>query len=455
MSPTKLRIKIDHDGRLKWMFCDLRRLKSIKCLKEQIKEKYDLDKFNLLLDDAILPKREPIDLLNNGDTVQIQLLGETDFKDSKAADKAKKTSLTLNGKLNGMKATKKSSAEEDSATESSISEAKSSSSESSSSSNSASSSSSKDEPKKKTEMSKDSSADDDEVETFEKSFNHVEYNPKLPEKTKEDKPAVPQVPVPQVSEVEFVPKRKRHRKNKNKNKLATDANASPIVPTPVTIPATSSNFSSQGKIIKFADNDDEEGEPENKRYAASSPAVSCEDMLLKSAQDIPKRKVSSPIKAVVSPMNHEDGNPTTNGGGLDALLKLKDNPLKAKKRAQKDVCHNQSVVLTNPKTTNPDFDLDKIQEYQCFEGDPEVGHILAFKCLQVSPVDYTPQMIQYVGEFKSKEDDQVTFLLLHDETECLSRSDKFEIEDFVQGSTRRNTNVDFSWNMLSDIRLIK
>jgi len=99
MSPTKLRIKIDHDGRLKWMFCDLRRLKSIKCLKEQIKEKYDLDKFNLLLDDAILPKREPIDLLNNGDTVQIQLLGETDFKDSKAADKAKKTSLTLNGNL--------------------------------------------------------------------------------------------------------------------------------------------------------------------------------------------------------------------------------------------------------------------------------------------------------------------------------------------------------------------
>ena len=455
MSPTKLRIKIDHDGRLKWMFCDLRRLKSIKCLKEQIKEKYDLDKFNLLLDDAILPKREPIDLLNNGDTVQIQLLGETDFKDSKAADKAKKPSLTLNGKLNGMKATKKSSAEEDSATESSISEAKSSSSESSSSSNSASSSSSKDEPKKKTEMSKDSSADDDEVETFEKSFNHVEYNPKLPKKTNEDKPAVPQVPVPQVSEVEFVPKRKRQRKNKNKNKLATDANASPIVPKSVTNPATSSNFSSQGKIIKFADNDDEEGEPENKRYAASSPAVSCEDMLLKSAQDIPKRKVPSPIKAVVSPMNHEDGNPTTNGGGLDALLKLKDNPLKAKKRAQKDVCHNQSVVLTNPKTTNPDFDLDKIQEYQCFEGDPEVGHILAFKCLQVSPVDYTPQMIQYVGEFKSKEDDQVTFLLLHDETECLSRSDKFEIEDFVQGSTRRNTNVDFSWNMLSDIRLIK
>jgi len=470
MSPTKLRIKIDHDGRLKWMFCDLRRLKSIKCLKEQIKEKYDLDKFNLLLDDAILPKREPIDLLNNGDTVQI----DDDFKDSKPAGKAKKnSSLRLNGKschkldeaeliianldhssnlLKQVRNKNTRTASLDAHLLALSSKKESSSSESSSS---ASSSSSKDEPKKDTEMSKDSSADDDEVETFEKSFNHVEYNPKLPEKTNEDKPAVPQVPVPQVSEVEFVPKRKRHRKNKNKNKLATDANASPIVPKPVTIPATSSNFSSQGKIIKFADNDDEEGEPENKRYAASSPAVSCEDMLLKSAQDIPKRKVSSPIKAVVSPMNHEHGNPTTNGGGLDALLKLKDNPLKAKKRAQKDVCHNQSVVLTNPKTTNPDFDLDKIQEYQCFEGDPEVGQILAFKCLQVSPVDYTPQMIQYVGEFKSKEDDQVTFLLLHDETECLSRSDKFEIEDFVQGSTRRNTNVDFSWNMLSDIRLIK
>ena len=284
MSPTKLRIKIDHDGRLKWMFCDLKRLKSIKCLKEQVKDKYGLDKFNLLLENAILPKREPIELLNNGDTVQIQLLGD-DFKDSKPVDKAKK-----NGKVNGTKQTpvKKSENESNENTESSSSE----------SSSSSSSLSSKND--KNTETKNDSSSDDDEVETFEKSFNHVDYDPKLPEKPK-DQPVVTQVP--QVSEVEFVPKRKRHRKNKNKNKLATDANASPIVPKPVDPP----KFATQGKITKFSDDNDEE-EPEAKKYAASSSLVSCEDLLLNSVPDIPKRKVPSPIKAVVSPMNHENGN---------------------------------------------------------------------------------------------------------------------------------------------------
>ena len=62
MAPTKLRIKIDHDGLLKWMFCDLHKLKTIKCLKEQIRERYGLEKFNLLLDDAVLPKKETIDI---------------------------------------------------------------------------------------------------------------------------------------------------------------------------------------------------------------------------------------------------------------------------------------------------------------------------------------------------------------------------------------------------------
>ena len=286
MSPTKLRIKIDHDGRLKWMFCDLKRLKSIKCLKEQVKDKYDLNKFNLLLENAILPKREPIELLNNGDTVQILLLGD-DFKDTKPVDKIKKTNQ--NGTVNGTKQTpvKKSENESNESTESSSSE-----------SSSSSSLSSKND--KNPEKKSDSSSDDDEVETFEKSFNHVDYDPKLPEKPK-DQPVVPQVP--QVSEVEFVPKRKRHRKNKNKNKLATDANASPIVPKPVDPP----KFATQGKITKFSDDNDEE-EPEIKKYAASSSSVSCEDILLNSVPDIPKRKVPSPIKAVVTPMNHENGN---------------------------------------------------------------------------------------------------------------------------------------------------
>ena len=72
---SELRIKIDLDGRLDWMFCDLERLKSIQDLKEQIADKYDwlkpLEGFFLMKDGAKLPKTEDIRLLSNGDTVRI------------------------------------------------------------------------------------------------------------------------------------------------------------------------------------------------------------------------------------------------------------------------------------------------------------------------------------------------------------------------------------------------
>ena len=74
---SELRIQIDIDGRLDWMFCDLERLKSIQDLKEQIEDKYrfgdvdGVDGFFLLKDGARLPKREDIRLLSNGDTVRI------------------------------------------------------------------------------------------------------------------------------------------------------------------------------------------------------------------------------------------------------------------------------------------------------------------------------------------------------------------------------------------------
>merc|ERR1712026_313168 len=112
--------------------------------------------------------------------------------------------------------------------------------------------------------------------------------------------------------------------------------------------------------------------------------------------------------------------------GLDALLKLKDNPLLAKKKAQKDICQNKSVVLTH-STNESKFDLGKINDYQLLNGDPELGQILAFKCMQLGS-DYTPQLFQYVGELKTKESDQVEFLILHDDSEGQRRSDKFEID---------------------------
>ena len=87
-------------------------------------------------------------------------------------------------------------------------------------------------------------------------------------------------------------------------------------------------------------------------------------------------------------------------------------------------------------------------------GEPELGQILAFKCMQLGP-DYTPQIIQYVGELKTKEGDEVSFLLLHDGSEGFRHSDKFEIGDFVQGVTKRNTIVEFNWRMINDIRVIE
>ena len=77
----ELRIKIDLDGRLDWMFCE--RLKSIQDLKDQIADKYrfgEWDGFFLLKDGAKLPKREDIRLLSNGDTVRICMTEDFDLE---------------------------------------------------------------------------------------------------------------------------------------------------------------------------------------------------------------------------------------------------------------------------------------------------------------------------------------------------------------------------------------
>ena len=78
---AKLRIKVDYESTLQWMFCDLNSIKTILHLSAKIKQKYGLKAdICLSLDDAILPKDEPIEILNNGDLIKVDILKETVIK---------------------------------------------------------------------------------------------------------------------------------------------------------------------------------------------------------------------------------------------------------------------------------------------------------------------------------------------------------------------------------------
>lgn len=70
-----LRIKVVCLLKSEWMFCDLKKLKTISDLAVKIKERYDihLKNVNLLLDDAILPDQETIEILNSGDLVKVDV----------------------------------------------------------------------------------------------------------------------------------------------------------------------------------------------------------------------------------------------------------------------------------------------------------------------------------------------------------------------------------------------
>jgi len=70
-----LRIKVVCLLKTEWMFCDLKKLKTISDLAVKIKERYDipLKNVNLLLDDAILPDQETIEILNSGDLVKVDV----------------------------------------------------------------------------------------------------------------------------------------------------------------------------------------------------------------------------------------------------------------------------------------------------------------------------------------------------------------------------------------------
>jgi len=98
-----------------------------------------------------------------------------------------------------------------------------------------------------------------------------------------------------------------------------------------------------------------------------------------------------------------------------------------------------------------------LDQYPIFDSKlrPEVGQVFAFMCLQIGP-DYTPQMTRYVGELKQiDENGQVLFLIMYDQNEGKNPSEKFEIDDRLDGLLLKNREVDFQWSQLSDIRKIK
>ena len=70
---SKLRIKVDYASKVQWMFCDLKSIKTILDLSARIKERYSVEELFLSLDDAILPDKETIEILNNGDLIKVNL----------------------------------------------------------------------------------------------------------------------------------------------------------------------------------------------------------------------------------------------------------------------------------------------------------------------------------------------------------------------------------------------
>ena len=70
---SKLRIKVDYASKVQWMFCDLKSIKTILDLSARIRERYSVEELFLSLDDAILPDKETIEILNNGDLIKVNL----------------------------------------------------------------------------------------------------------------------------------------------------------------------------------------------------------------------------------------------------------------------------------------------------------------------------------------------------------------------------------------------
>lgn len=394
------------------MFCDLSVIKTVQDLRKKIKTRFDLKRFDLILDDAILPKDEPIAILHSGDIVTVKLTGRqhssTCSEDAPAAKKSK---------INCPKPSSQNPSEPASTSSSSID-------------------------------SGPSTSSDELGDGFEKPFKQKNLK-------------IQSLPITKIEnqngddaenkkDVALEKKKKRTRrakKNKNKNKLPECL--IPNIPTPPAVNGFQKVVPEsvpRGKIIKFSDHEDADlqqsplMEKPRQRLEPSSASISCEEILLGKP---PENGIKKPV-----------------ANGLENLLRLAENPKvvkKGQKMASKDVCENKSVILSNASASaNHDFgDLDR---YEAFGSDsvPEIGQIFAFKSLQIGP-DYTPQVTQFIGELKHfvSKDDDVIFLILFDENEGKNRSEKFEIDDFIDGVTLRNREVEFKWSVINDIRKIK
>jgi hypothetical protein len=508
-----IRIKLDLSSQglssVQWLFCDLVQLKTISDLRLHLCKKYDLKKPELILDDALLPDEEPIQILTDGDLIKVNL-GKKSKKKRKREEPPSSSSSSSSEDEKPLKKTMKlevsvANPQQETAKKVDVKEV----------------------IKKRSSSEPSSSSSEDEVDNGEKTFKKtmklevsvanvanvaVDDQPQEAEKKVEVKVIENTA---EEDEQKKKRKRKRTKKNKNKNKLdvSKDQVTTPI--TPVAKPFVPRIVKSQtAKHIKFTDDEQATNADElqdlinsqtevikaaNKKLEASSPIINCEDMLLSQLPDKgftiynpPKAKEftkklnvqtgsngsnesSKHYKSVEKEeltTNIESTTETNNSGFSsiqDALLNLAKNkkPIIVSRKQQRDVYTNKSVILTNGSTTttttttittpvvkkNEYANLEQYPLHQCTT-EPKVGQTFAFKSVQIGP-DYTPNLTQFVGEIKTFDNDQVNILILFDENEGKERLDKFEVDPFFDSTTLlRNQAVDFKWSTLCDIRFI-
>ena len=73
MEGKNLKIKVDFKSTVQWMLCDLKSIKTILDLSAKIKERYSVEEHFLTLDDAILPDKESIEILENGNLIKVNV----------------------------------------------------------------------------------------------------------------------------------------------------------------------------------------------------------------------------------------------------------------------------------------------------------------------------------------------------------------------------------------------
>ena len=73
MEGKKLRLKVDYKSNVHWMLCDLKSIKTIRDLSAKIQKEYSIEELFLTLDDAILPDKESIEILENGFLIKVNL----------------------------------------------------------------------------------------------------------------------------------------------------------------------------------------------------------------------------------------------------------------------------------------------------------------------------------------------------------------------------------------------